>query len=85
MRNYPPKGTENAICTSPRLCRSACGKKRITTIEFARKFLRDLDASDKDYFCCYGHGGCSTYHHGPCMDETLSNFPELVDEDRGSS
>jgi hypothetical protein len=38
--------------------------------------LAEHARTDRAHPCCHGND-CSTYDNGPCLDETLSNFPEL--------
>ena len=49
----------------------------------AERFLKQLDKANATcggaYSCEHGHLGCSTFERGPCMDEVLSNFPELAE------
>ena len=51
----------------------------IKTLAAARQFLKRHAETERDHHCGYGHFGCSWYDGGPCLDETLSNFPELED------
>lgn len=49
----------------------------INTREAAERFL--CEQAEADEPCCYGHYGCSNVEGGPCLDETLCNFPDLAD------
>jgi hypothetical protein len=56
----------------------------IKTESEARAFLSrmaDHRGSDEPaHPCCYGHPDCSDSDGGPCLDETLTNFPALADQ-----
>ena len=53
------------------------GHPVILTENAARKFLYDLRKVAGLHRCCHGHACCSTYGGGPCLEETLNNFPEV--------
>jgi hypothetical protein len=49
----------------------------IRTLAAARAFIERKDQTDRAHSCCHGHYDCSDRDGGACLDETLSNFPEL--------
>jgi hypothetical protein len=54
----------------------------ITTKAAAEKFMANynrLGNIGRQCSCYNGHFECSTTDNGPCMDETLSAFPELAE------
>lgn len=53
----------------------------IRTLRGARLFLQQHHESARAYSCYLGHYDCSTYSDGPCLDETLSNFPEAEEDE----
>ena len=46
----------------------------------AEAFMREYYDGANDCSCEHGHLDCSTYEGGPCMDEVLTNFPELIED-----
>jgi len=45
----------------------------------AELFLKRHHDAERLHPCYRGHGECSTNLYGPCIDETLSNFPDLAE------
>src|SRR5262245_36499745 len=44
----------------------------------ARRFLQRKHI----HACFHEHGRCSTYNGGPCREQTLANFPQLVNANK---
>lgn len=51
----------------------------VRTKKGAEEFMRRYRATERAHPCYLGHTDCSTHDGGPCMDETLSNFPDADD------
>ena len=51
----------------------------VHTLIGAKLFMKKFGETEKAYTCVHGHFDCSIADGGPCMDETLSNFPEAND------
>jgi hypothetical protein len=51
----------------------------ISTKGGAELFLKRHAEAEKLFPCYLGHFDCSPNLYGPCLDETLSRFPELAD------
>jgi len=53
------------------------------TLTQARIWIRKYDEAymtDETWPCKYGHLNCSVRNGGTCLDETLTNFPQLEEE-----
>ena len=53
------------------------------TLTQARIWIRKYDEAymtDETWPCKYGHLNCSDRNGGTCLDETLTNFPQLEEE-----
>jgi hypothetical protein len=48
----------------------------IRTAGGAELFLKGHSEAEQLHPCYLGHHECSTHLHGPCLDETLTNFKE---------
>lgn len=52
----------------------------VRTLSGAHEFMNTFDLiaqeGEEEFTCVHGHRACSVLEGGPCMDETLANFPE---------